>query len=351
MLDCTLRDGGWVNQFAFGAELMQSVFDAVEGSGIEYVELGYLDALYGSDEGRSMFSDAKAVDRIIRSNQKTPASTCLVMIDYGKYPAERLPQSFQTGIDGIRLCFHKKDAQNAVLLGQEILDKGYRLLLQPMVCTRYTDKEFADLIGFAQEKLHGLEAFYLVDSFGSMGQEDVAKRLRLADRCLDDGIGLGLHTHNNMRLSLKHAVTAIALGLARKLIIDGTLAGIGKGSGNMQTEAFAAYLNKNCGGTYDLARLYEVARQRISPIKEECPWGYRREFYLSAKHCLTPSYAKLYVGEYHLQPETVDELLALIPDDKKDSFDRTTAERVFNAYMTKGRKVKRYDRSAGCQGI
>lgn len=351
MLDCTLRDGGWVNDFRFGKEGMQSVFRAVEGSGIEYVELGYLDAQKGSWEGRSEYSDTEAIDRNLFVYGKNSHSTCLAMIDYGKYPMEKLPACTETGIDGIRLCFHKKHFREAIQMGQEILDKGYRLMLQPMVCTRYTDEEFKQLISLAQEKLKEIEALYIVDSFGAMGQEDVCKRLRLADDCLDERVSLGLHTHNNMRLSFRNAAAALDIGLHRKLMIDGTLAGIGKGPGNLKIEEFAEYLNQTWGKTYDVRRLKDAAERIISPIKEKYPWGYRREFYLSAKYCLTPSYAKLFFGEYHLNLEAVDELLTMIPEENKDSFDRGIAELVLDVYRKKNEKVKPYDRFAGCQGI
>ena len=243
-------------------------------------------------------------------------------------------------IDGIRLCFHQKDACEAVRMGQEILDKGYQLLLQPMVCTRYTDEEFKALMVYAQERLKGLSAFYLVDSFGSMGQEEVVQRLRLADGCLKPEISLGLHTHNNLQLSFPNAAAALNMGLERKLMIDGTLAGMGKGPGNLPTEDFAEYLNRNFGKTYDLWGLRDAAERIVKPMKEKHSWGYRPEFSLSAKYCLSPSYAKLFFDDYHLPVETVNELLMRIPDEKKDSFDRQMAEEVLADYRKKCGKVK-----------
>lgn len=332
MLDCTLRDGGWVNDFCFGTEVINAILNVVEHSGIEYVELGYLDAGNGGLEGRTQYSEIKAVDQYVLSHEKMPSIAYFVMVDYGKYPVGKLPLCRETGIDGIRLCFHQKDACEAVRMGQEILDKGYQLLLQPMVCTRYTDEEFKALMIYAQERLKGLSAFYLVDSFGSMGQEEVVQRLRLADSCLKPEISLGLHTHNNLQLSFPNAVAALNMGLERKLMIDGTLAGMGKGPGNLPTEDFAEYLNRNFGKTYDLWGLRDAAERIVKPMKEKYPWGYRPEFSLSAKYCLSPSYAKLFFDDYHLPVETVNELLMRIPDEKKDSFDRQMAEEVLADY-------------------
>ena len=333
MLDCTLRDGGWVNNFCFGTQRMKDILRAVESSGIEYVELGYLDAKKGSSGGRTEYSDMEAVRHNLLMEGKKPQVTYLAMIDYGKYPVDDLPVCDGTGIDGIRLCFHKKDADGAIQMGKRILEKGYRLLMQPMVCTRYTDYELESLIVQITEHLKNVSAFYIVDSFGAMCQEDVIKKMCLADRLLPEGVRLGLHTHNNRQMSFQNAEAAVGIGLGRSLIIDGTLSGLGKGAGNLETEAFAKCLNDRFGANYNLSVLNKVSDDIICPMQSEYAWGYREEYALSAKYLLTPSYVKVFFEEYHLEIEEVDKLLALIPDEKKDSFDRNTAEKILDQYM------------------
>lgn len=327
-----MRDGGWVNSFCFGTETMQAILRAVEESKIEYVELGYLDEKSGSAVGRSQYCDGEAIRRNLLWKGKSPQVGYLVMIDYGKYPVCKLaPRSGDTA-DGIRLCFHKKDAAGAVRMGQEILKKGYGLFLQPMVCTRYTDLEFRQLLLQVRENLKGLSAFYIVDSFGTMHQEDVEKRMRLADSLLEEEICLGLHTHNNLQLSFANAAAALDMKLSRDLIIDGTLLGMGKGPGNVRTEEFAEYLNKAWGKTYNLQVLKAAAEKIIGPMEREYEWGYREEYALSAKYCLTPSYAKMLFSEYGLSVGEIDELLSRIPEEKRESFDRSAMERILKEY-------------------
>ncbi len=328
MLDCTLRDGGWVNQFCFGTELMNSILHTIETSGIEYVELGYLDEKKGSPKGRSEYSNLDAVQNNCLLEQKNPKVIYLVMIDYGKYPVELLPVHKTEGIDGIRLCFHKKDAKRAIQMGQEILKKGYQLFMQPMVSTRYTDSEFAELMVQAQENLKGVRAFYIVDSFGSMEPKEVAERMRLADGILREEICLGLHTHNNMQCSFQNCAAALELGLKRDMIIDGTLSGIGKGAGNMNTEIFAGYLNQSFGKRYQIDSLKQQASHVGTSMRQETVQGFRTEYYLSAKYHLTPSYAENFFRRGCQDMEELEELLAQVPEEKKDSFDKDTVEKI-----------------------
>lgn len=333
MLDCTLRDGGWVNQFCFGTEVMQEILAAAENAGMEYVELGYLDSGKGSAAGRSEYLDIESISRNHLLKSKKPYTQYMVMIDYGKYPMHLLPARSRAGIDGIRLCFHRKDMAGAVCIGREILEKGYLLMLQPMACCKYTDDDFRRLLAGIEKDLKGLKAFYIVDSFGSMKPADVRRRLGMADSILSGQTCLGLHSHNNMQLSFQNAVEAVNMGLQRDLIIDATLSGVGKGAGNLRIEAFAEYLNQACSKKYNIAVLKEASERMRSSLQPDNMWGYRMEYCLAAKHELTPSYADMFCREQGLGMEEIDELLGLIPDEKKDSFDKGTAKKVLKSYM------------------
>ena len=328
LLDCTLRDGGCVNDFAFGIETMRKLLRAVEKTGVQYVELGYLDKKNGALMRRTMYADVASIYRNRLFEQKKTGITYLAMIDYGKYPDEELPERRADGLDGIRLCFHKKDRAEAVRMGKRIREKGYRLMLQAMVCTRYTDGEFEELLRLASAEIPDLDAFYIVDSFGCMSQEYVRERLKLADRILPEGTALGLHTHNNQDLSMKHAQNAIALSLQRELIIDGTLYGMGKGAGNLKTESIAEYLNQERGTSYETGAAGEAVKTIILPLYRIYDWGYCPEYLLSSKYHLTPSYAKHFYRVRGLSLEQTEELLSGMPEAERDSFNKAAADRL-----------------------
>lgn len=125
------------------------------------------------------------------------------------------------------------------------------------------------------------------------------------------------------------------MGMRRDLMIDGTLLGIGKGAGNLAIEGFAEYLNQNYGKRYQVAILQEAADRLAHSMQPDNLWGFRAEYYLSAKHGLTPSYAEMFCRSGQVKMEDLDGLLAQVPDEKKDSFDKGTAEMILKAYMEK----------------
>lgn len=332
IMDCTLRDGGWINNFEFGRQGMNEILKCLLDSKVEYAELGYIDKERGSSLNRSMFSDLNAIRENGLLDNKNDYTRLFVMLDYGRYPLEELPECSESGIDGIRLCFHKKDKDRIIPIGQEILNKGYKLTIQPMVCTRYSESEFAQLIFSLMHELPDIHSFYIVDSFGMMKQEDVVNKIQLADNFLNKGISVGLHTHNNMQLSFQNAISAIDMDLKRDIIVDGTLLGMGKGAGNLNTEIFAEYLNSGCGKNYNLTPLMDSVERLIRPLQKKYVWGYSAEYYLSAKNATTPSYAKLFYRELGRSIDEVDALLKRLPDENKDSFNKAVALKVLKEY-------------------
>ena len=333
LLDCTLRDGGWVQDFQFGSEAMQEILYGLEEAGVPRIETGYLDKAHGSGKERSMYADFAAFERNGIQNRRRPGTEHIVMIDCGKYPAEMIPAAENaagTGISGIRICFHKDGAEKAIHLGRDILDKGYSLYMQPMVTTRYTQEEFSNLIRAVMKHLPETAAVYLVDSFGVMDGPEVSERLLLMDRVLPPETAAGLHIHNNRGQCRKMAETACELlGGKRKLYIDGTLGGIGKGAGNLETQEFAAYLNQNWGTGYDTERLNRITEAVIRPISEEYHWGILPEYELTARYRTSPTYANFFFREKQVSLRQLETLLANLPEEKKDSFDRPFAAAFF----------------------
>ena len=338
ILDCTLRDGGWINDFRFGKEVMQDIMTSAEDAGDDAVELGYLDANKGSLHDRSMYLNMEAIRRNGLAEKRYPAISHMVMIDYGKFPLETLPEygPESAGIDGIRLCFHKKSLEEAIEAACLIYNKGYKVLFQPMVNSRYSDDEFKSLIDLAQQKIPVLSGLYIVDSFGVMQQEDVDKRVRLAEEVLDPDTVLGLHLHNNRNLAFENALAAIqAASESRKLQIDCSIAGIGKGAGNLVTEQIMAYLNRESGKSYDTRRIRRSSERSVLPLKEQFHWGSRPAYVLTAQYGVTPTYADAFYWKKRVSLQELEYLLMHMPEEKKDSFDKEFAEIFYQEMFDK----------------
>lgn len=340
ILDCTLRDGGCVNNFNFGLDYMNQILHALEDAGVEYIECGYIDEKNGSETGRTQYCNEEAIrDHFL--TEKIPGVTYLAMIDYGKFDVNKLPQRTEKDIDGIRLCFHKKDRHHMVSSAKIIMEKGYKVYIQPMIVMRYTDQELLELIQEVNAELPDAAAFYIVDSFGEMRANDMDRLINLVDHNLIPSMPLGFHSHNNLQLSYSNAITFIDFHTERPRMADVSIMGMGKGAGNLNTELFAEHLNLYFEKNYKVQPLLEVIDKVINQIHSEFYWGYSVEYYLSSINHCTPSYAGHFFKKHMLSIEQVSDLLKMLPEEKKLSFDKAFADQLYLEYNEK----KQYDDS------
>ncbi len=334
VLDCTLRDGGCVNDFNFGTEYMKAILDGVEESGADIIECGYIDQNKGSTEGRTQYINEQSVIDALGLKKKS-GRNYVAMIDYGKYDFSKLSYRTEESIDGIRLAFHKKNAKNIVEEGKKILEKGYDLYIQPMLTMRYSDRELLDLIEEVNLELPDAKAFYIVDSFGEMRANDLDRTMALVDHNLSKDIALGFHSHNNLQLSYSNAINLLGYPGNREIIIDVTILGMGKGAGNLNAEIFEEHLNLYYGKDYNIKPLLYVIDNVLNQIREEYHWGYSVEYYLSSINHCSPTYAGFFYDKHTLTIGELSVLLSSIKAEKRISFDREYANDLYYAFIEK----------------
>jgi len=331
VLDVTLRDGGCVNNFNFGQVYMEKILKAQEQSGVEMIEMGYIDEKKGSSSGRTQYINEQVIPLTILKNKK-PGVTYVAMMDYGKFNPKNLSPRTDRSIDGLRVAFHKKDMHNMVSVCKEVMSKGYKVFIQPMITLRYADSELLELINLVNTELSQASGFYIVDTFGEMRPNDMARVMNLVDHNLISSMPMGFHSHNNIQMSYSNACAMLQFPTKRELMIDSSIMGMGKGAGNLNTELLLEHLNVFYDKNYKLAPLLEVIDKVINQLHSEFYWGYAPEYYLSsANHC-TPSYASHFYNKHLLPIDQVAELLGMIAEDKRISFDRDYAEELWRSY-------------------
>ena len=239
ILDCTLRDGGYCNQWKFGSNNIKAIVNGLTESGIDIIECGFLTNRVGYNPDVSKFTSISEIAKVIPLDRKGSMYVC--MVNYGEFYLEDIPQYDGTSVDGVRVAFHKKDMKEAVNFCFALKQKGYSVFMQAMVSLSYTDEEFLNLIKLSND-LNPF-AFYIVDSFGVMKRKDLIRLFYVVEHNLKEGIEIGYHSHNNMQLAFSNSQLFLEQNTSRDIIIDSTLMGIGRGAGNLSTEMIVRYLN------------------------------------------------------------------------------------------------------------
>jgi len=333
ILDCTLRDGGYVNNWGFLQSQISKITDSLERSMVDIVELGYLDNRKGGNKNTTLFDSVASVESVL--SKSTKQMTKVVMINLFDFDVDKLPHKSKTRIDGIRLAFHKRDIEDALLEAEKIIDLGYQLFFQPMVTKTYTDDDFLSVI----ESVNQLDiyAFYIVDSFGSMLLAEFRHYVDLANHNLSDGVKLGYHSHNNMQLAFSNAIDLCGRQLARGVIIDSSIYGMGRGAGNLNTELIADYLNKQGEKKYNVLPLLEVIDEVLTYYFKKQPWGFSPAQYLSASFDCHPNYASYLVDKKTTHIADIQEVLEKIPPNNRVSFDERVVDDLYRQFLLKNK--------------
>ncbi|MCR5622564.1 MAG: aldolase catalytic domain-containing protein [Treponema sp.] len=332
ILDCTLRDGGYCNEWRFGRAYIGKIIRSLTEANVDIIECGYILDGNAFDPDVTKFSSISQVNAILP--EKSGAGSFVIMANYGDYDFNALTEYSGKGACGIRLAFHKKDAANALREARVIAGKGYKLFLQPMVSLCYTDEEFLRLIHAANEL--NPYAFYIVDSFGEMKGRDLRRLFYMTEHNLRQDVMIGFHSHNNMQLAYSNAKALVETQTSRSLIIDSSVYGMGRGAGNLNTELFTEYLNETCGTGYDIKPLLSIIDEVLSGFYQQKSWGYSLPNYLSALHSVHPSYAFFLDERKTLTVEDMNEIFLRMSDEKKHEFDRGYIESLYESYMEAG---------------
>lgn len=329
LLDCTLRDGGYVNHWKFGEKKIRKIIDKMGRTGVEVIECGYLSLKNSDDPDLARYPSVKDMYQVL-PKEISPAQSYALMINFGEFPAENIVPA-EDPVPIIRVAFHKKDKDEALAYCDTLIQNGYRVFVQPMGALNYTDEEYIALIKEAG-KIHP-EAFYIVDSFGVMELEDFRRLLFLTDNNLAPEILLGYHSHNNLQQAYSNSKYIVEQNIRHDVVIDASVFGMGRGAGNLNIELFARYLNKQYGKDYDIEPILEVFDECLKSIFTTDFWGYSLPFYLSAVHNCHPDYAIWFSDKNTLAVKSMHELLGSISDEDKLRFDVEKANRYYSDFM------------------
>lgn len=333
VLDCTLRDGGYCNQWEFGFENTKKIIGGLVEAGIDIIECGFLANNIGYQKDVTIYTDLAQIAAVIPQDRNGKLFVC--MVNYGEYHLDLLPDYDGSSVDGIRVAFHKKEMAAALEFCKGVKAKGYQVFVQAMVSLNYTDEEFMELIRRSNALVP--YAFYIVDSFGVMKKKDLTRLFYMVEHNLKENIHIGYHSHNNMQLAYSNAQALVDIQTKRSLILDSSIFGMGRGAGNLNTELFVEYMNDNIGTEYRLKPLLTIIDEVLNNYYQSNYWGYSLPNYLSAAHNCHPNYASYLDDKKTLTVENMDEIFSMMDEDKRSGFDKKYIEELYLRYMANGR--------------
>ncbi len=277
VLDATLRDGGLVNNFRFSDEFIKDLYTANVKAGVDYMEMGYKVSkeMFDVDKfGKLKFCDEDYLRSIVGDNDT--ALKLAVMADVGRcdYKNDILNKN-DSVIDLIRVATYIHQMPAAIDIIEDAASKGYEVTCNIMAVSNTQESEIKvalDLLGQSP-----VNVIYLVDSFGSLYPEEVA---RLCDTYLEAGAKygkeIGIHAHNNLQLAFANTIEAVGDGVNW---LDATYGEMGRGAGNCGMELLLGFLRNPKFNIYPVIQFLEKYRDNLK--EEGAKWGYDLQYLMT----------------------------------------------------------------------
>ena len=269
LLDCTIRDGGLMNEHLFDDETVKAVYSACVEAGIDYMEIGYINSkriFSPAEYGAWKFCTEDDIRRIVGENDTALKISAMADAEKSDYHEDILPCD-QSVLDMIRVATYIHQIPLALDMIKDAHDKGYETTVNLMAVSTVIESELDEALELLANSEVG--TIYIVDSFGALYSEQVQLLLEKFMRCAEpSGKRIGMHAHNNQQLAFANTIEAIIKGAN---ILDASIAGLGRGAGNCPMELLVGFLHNP---KLRLRPILKCIQQHIEPLREKLMWGF-----------------------------------------------------------------------------
>lgn len=278
ILDCTIRDGGLINNHYFEDGFVKAVYNTCIEAGVNYMELGYKSSkkiFAPKDFGAWKHCGEDDIRRIVGDNPTSLKLSVMADAERTDYHEDILPKE-KSVLDCIRIATYIHQIPTAIDMIKDAHDKGYETTLNLMAISVVQDRELDEALKELAKS--PVDVIYLVDSFGALYSEQI-RDLTLTYLNAVEGTGkkVGIHAHNNQQLAYSNTIESLIVGASR---LDATINGIGRGAGNCSLELLIGFLKNP---KFRLRPILQCIQETFIPLREKMEWGYRIPYLITGQ--------------------------------------------------------------------
>ncbi len=324
-LDCTLRDGGYINQWRFTRDFAKALYRAVSEAGCDYLEIGFFNPASNSEYPWANISPRDMAE--LREDVDNPAKLA-VMINYGEVNLEDVPEQSSYPADLLRIAAPLTQAQPATQFAAKLSEKGFRTTVNYMAVSNYSNQDILHLLDHINAHQDQIEFFYIADSFGSL----IPRRTHEIITTLRFGTDarLGFHPHNNLQMAFANCLEAIDAGID---IIDGSIFGMGRGAGNLYTDAIIAYFESIDPDRFHVLPILQFSDIYMDALKAKYDWGYSLPQLLSGVLKCHPNYPTNLLKAKAYTADDIYYMLQNLNEQERLRYSATAAQRIERTHL------------------
>jgi 4-hydroxy 2-oxovalerate aldolase len=276
VLDCTVRDGGLMNDHNFPLEFVQAIYRADVAAGVDYFEIGYkgMVSMYPRDKfGVWKCCSEDDIRRVVGDQKGATKISVMADAERTDYKNDILPRE-KSMVDMYRVATYIHQIPAALEIVNDAANKGYETCLNIMAISTVPESELDSALDLIVQS--PVKALYVVDSFGTLYSEQIRQLVQRFQRFTKPaGKEVGIHTHNNLQLAYANTIEAIVLGAN---YVDASIGGLGRGAGNCQMELALSFLHNP---KFKMRPILDALQNHVEPLREELRWGFAIPYMLT----------------------------------------------------------------------
>jgi 4-hydroxy 2-oxovalerate aldolase len=289
LLDCTLRDGGYYNNWDFPKNLISKYLKSMAASGVEFAEIGFRSLETKTFKGACAYSR----DSFIKNLQIPRNLKIGVMINASellnyktKNPIKNIKLLFKnkkSKVKLVRIACHYFEIEKTLPISIWLKKRGFKVAFNIMQIADRTDKEIEHLGKICSS--YPIDVLYFADSMGSLEANKIKKIVLLLKKFWRGE--LGIHTHDNMDMALINTQVAVDNGVTWA---DSTVTGMGRGPGNSKTEYLVIKYQNQINRKVNILPLLELIKNEFEPLQKKYKWGTNPFYFLAGMHGIHPTF-------------------------------------------------------------
>ena len=319
ILDCTLRDGGYYNDWDYSFDLVKRYSDAMAAAKIDIVELGFRTLQSTQYLGATAYTTDAFIERLaipqsLQLAVMLNAKELLNAADQRTAIRSTFSRRANSQVSMVRIAANRNEVATLGPAIEELRELGYDVALNLM---QISEIALEHITAFGQQaKSFDVAYAYIADSFGSLRPANLPPIMR----ALGDGFGaaIGCHLHDNMSYALANTIEAIDAGA---VIVDSTIQGMGRGPGNVRTEYLVMELARRGQTQAVVQPLVNLVEQEFAEMKKTYGWGSSLYYFQSANLSVHPTYVMELTKDDRYSPSEIVTALDRLNERGATSFD------------------------------
>ena len=319
IVDCTLRDGGYYNNWDFSDELINNYLYAMSSSNVKFVEIGYRSLVNKEFKGPNAYANDYFLNDL-----KIPKNINIgIMLNGDEFVGKNNIQNLlcklfpltgdNTRVKFVRIASNLGEIKSLLEVISWLKNKGFKVFINIMKISEYTFKDFENHL--PQLNDYHIDSLYLADSFGNIDLNKLESIVRDI-KCFWRG-DLGIHAHDNLGLGLANTLKASSMGVRW---LDSTVLGMGRGSGNAKTEELIIEMKMFNQSKVNIAPLLALIKTYFLPLKNKYKWGTNPFYYLAGKYSIHPTFIQIMINDSRYSEVEILKVIDYLKENERKKF-------------------------------